>query len=179
MIIEDSFSISSPIENVWDFFLDLPKVSTCVPGEAKADWVDDETITATLGVKVGPIKANFDGKVKLMELTPPRHAVVQVEGKDKMTGSIVRAVCTGSLSATEPNATKVSYHVDVAIRGRLGQFGQGVIREIAKQMTLDFAICVQKLLTEQDAQPASTHTAQQSASSIVKITICALWLSNS
>lgn len=171
MIIEDLFLISSPIEKVWEFFLDLPRVSMCIPGDVKANWVDKQTITCTLGVKVGPITAKFDGHVHLMELEPPCHAIVRIEGKDKMTGSMINAICTGALSATEPNITKVSYHVDLIIRGRLGQFGQGVIREVAKQITQDFATCVQKRLTAQDAQSASTYMTQQHSSSIVSITI--------
>ena len=146
MNIEDIFYISSPVEQVWEFFLDLPNVSLCIPGEVVASWTDNDTISCTLGFKVGPITAKFNGYVKLMELNPPSHAIVRIEGKDKMTGSIIQATATGNLSAIEPNTTEVSYRVDLVIRGKLGQFGQGVIREVAKQITQDFARCVQKQL---------------------------------
>ena len=36
MIIEDKFVISASQQDVWDFLLDIPKVSTCVPGAERS-----------------------------------------------------------------------------------------------------------------------------------------------
>lgn len=158
MIIEDKFAISNPIGEVWDFFLDIPGVSTCVPGVEKVEQVDDETFAGTLAVKVGPIAANFDGRVVIADMEPPRRLVARAEGKDKRTASMVSAAFTATLNETAPDETEVSYQIDVTIRGRLGQFGQGVIRETARQMTQAFATCVQARLAEkaaEDGQPGS------------------------
>lgn len=157
MIIEDEFAISNPIGEVWDFFLDIPGVSTCVPGVEKVEQVDDETFAGTLAVKVGPIAANFDGRVVIADMEPPRRLVARAEGKDKRTASMVSAAFTATLNETAPDETEVAYQIDVTIRGRLGQFGQGVIRETARQMTRAFAACVQARLAEkasEDGPPA-------------------------
>ena len=155
MIIEDKFVISAPIQEVWDFFLDIPAIGPCLPGAEQIEQVDDENYKGNLVVKVGPIKANFNMQVALTDLEPPHRLAAKAQGKDKNTASMVSATFTASLTETEPGQTEVAHHVDVAIRGRLGQFGQGVIRETAKQITQVFATCVQAKLTAPSRQEGS------------------------
>lgn len=159
MIIEDKFVISASQQDVWDFLLDIPKVSTCVPGAEKVEQVDDNTFAGTLTVKVGPIKANFSGQATLTDLTPPESLTATAQGKDKTTSSMVSATFTATLTEIEPDQTEVAFKVDVAIRGRLGQFGQAVIRETSKQITQIFVSCVQTKITEE-----STDTGQSTSS---------------
>lgn len=158
MIIEDKFVISAPQQDVWDFLLDIPKVSACIPGAEKVEQVDDNTFAGTLTVKVGPIKAKFSGKATLTDLTPPQSLTATAQGKDKTTSSMVSATFTATLTEIEQSQTEVAFKVDVAIRGRLGQFGQAVIRETSKQITQIFVSCVQTKITEESTntgQPAS------------------------
>lgn len=164
MIIEERFIISAPIQQVWDFFLDIPRVSQCVPGVQQVDQVADQTFSGSLGVKVGPIKANFSGQATLLELEPPHRLTARAEGKDKTTASMVSATFTATLAEIDPNQTRVEYEIDVAIRGRLGQFGQGVIRETSRQLTQVFVNCVQEQLAAQaDAEQTGGASASNSA----------------
>lgn len=166
MIIEDKFVISASQQAVWDFLLDIPKVSTCVPGAEKVEQVDDNTFAGTLTVKVGPIKANFSGQATLTDLTPPQSLTATAQGKDKTTSSMVSATFTANLTEIEPGQTEVAFKIDVAIRGRLGQFGQAVIRETSKQITQIFVSCVQAKIAEESAdteQPTSSTESEANA----------------
>ena len=156
MIIEDNFVISAPIHKVWNFFLDIPAVSACLPGAERVEQIDPENFKGDLVVKVGPIKANFNMHVTLTEQEPPHRLVAKAQGKDKNTASMVSANFTAVLSEPKPGQTEVAHHVDVAIRGRLGQFGQGVIRETAKQITQLFVDCVQLKLATPSPEAAET-----------------------
>ena len=49
----------------------------------------------------------------------------------------------------EENKTEVNYTVDLVIRGRLGQFGQGVIRATAKAITAIFVKCIREKIGDQ------------------------------
>lgn len=149
MIVEDKFVISAPIEETWNFLLDIPRVSECIPGAGEVEQVDDDTYKGNLVVKVGPIGANFAGQVQLANLDPPHHLTATARGRDQATASIASIDFSAALSPAEDEETKVAFKVDVTIRGRLGQFGQGVIRETAKQMTQVFAECVQAQIVQQ------------------------------
>ena len=156
MVIEDKFTVSAPQQQVWDFLLDIPAVSACIPGVENVKQVNPETFRGSLEVRVGPIKANFGMEAVLTETIAPHKLIAKAQGKDRSTGSMVTATFTATLVELDSSLTEVRHHLDMAVRGRLGQFGQGVIRETAKQITTIFADCLQaKIVSSPPATPAS------------------------
>lgn len=143
MVIEDEFVIQQPIQDVWDFFFDIPRVSGCVPGAEQVEEIEDGLYKGNLSVRIGPIAANFGGKVSIVDLDPPNRIVAKVEGRDKATASVIDGEFVAKLSHANGGYTRVQHQLDVVVRGRLGQFGTGVIQEVAKEMTKAFVVCVQ------------------------------------
>lgn len=141
MIIEETFTIEAPIQKVWDFFLNIQQVSTCVPG-AEVKQIDPQNYDGTLTVKVGPIGASFSGSVTLTQQTAPTVLEATLKAKDKMTASTVQGKFTSTLTSVSPSQTSVNYSIDVAIRGKLGQFGQTVIQDTGKRLSAEFLACV-------------------------------------
>ncbi len=166
MIIEDKFTVSAPRQQVWDFLLDIPAVSGCMPGVENVEQVDAETFKGNLVVKVGPVKANFGMEAVLIETIAPQKLTAKAHGRDKNTGSMVTATFTATLVDIGNDSTEIGHHIDVAIRGRLGQFGQGVIRETAKQITAIFIECIQARAV---ATASSTETVSTSSSDIEQV----------
>jgi carbon monoxide dehydrogenase subunit G len=146
MLIEQTFVINAPAQQVWDFLFDIPRMSACMPGVEKVEQVDDQTYQGTLKVKVGPIAAQFGGKVTLLEVEAPHRMLAKAEGTDARTASLVSATFGSTLKPLTDDSTEVAYQVDVAVRGLLGRYGQGVMREVAKGMTARFARCVEETL---------------------------------
>lgn len=165
MIIEDKFVITAPIRQVWDYFLDIPELGGCVPGADRIEQVDDRSYKGSLVVKVGPIKTNFSGQATLTDLEPPHRLTAQAQGKDRNTASMVRATFTATLTELELDQTEVAYKVDVVIRGRLGQFGQGVIRETSKQITQVFVDCARAKIKARIESTEPAVAAPESATS--------------
>lgn len=159
MIIEDNFRIERSLEEVWGFFTDIPRVGQCVPGAEGVSQVSENGYAGSLSVRVGPVAANFQGEVNVVESTPPSRLVATINGKDRRTSSFIKGTFTAKLEQVEPSATEVAYELDVAIRGRLGQFGSTVIQATAKEMTLAFVDCVQQQLAT-DAEERSEGKAE-------------------
>lgn len=155
MIIQDRFVIPAPIEQTWAFLLDIPRVSACVPGAQGIEQVGDGSYQGNLLVKVGPVAANFGGKVSLDEQNPPTHLAASARAKDQNTASMVSVNFSADLAEVAADQTEVAFEIALTVRGRLGQFGQGVILETSRQMTRAFAECVQAQL----AAPAAAEAA--------------------
>ena len=150
MILKDSFIIEAPIDDVWALLQDVHRVSTCVPGVDSIEEIGPNMYNGVLKVKVGPISSSFQGEVTLTEQTyPPGRLVAEVSGKDKISASQVKAIFTGLLIAIE-GGTQLDYEMDVALRGRLAQFGLVVVKATAKKMTAEFVKRFTELLAEQD-----------------------------
>ena len=148
MLIEQTFVINAPAQQVWDFLFDIPRMSACMPGVESVTAVDDKTYEGRLKVKVGPISAQFGGKVTLVEVEAPHRLVAKAEGSDARTASLVSATFGSTLKPLSEDTTEIAYQIDVAVRGLLGRYGQGVMREVAKNMTARFARCVDEALKD-------------------------------
>lgn len=137
MKITDSFTIQAPVETVWDFLLDIERMSLCVPGVESVEKVDDSNYQGVLRLKIGPISTTFKGMVELTEVERPHHLVASISGDDKAKGSVVKAAFESTLVPVD-GGTQVNYQLDLNLRGRLAQFGSAVITATTKKMTAEF-----------------------------------------
>ena len=150
MLLKDSFLIEAPVEAVWALLQDVHGISACVPGVEKVEEVAPDTYNGVLKIKIGPISAAFAGQVTIIERTPSERLVAEVAGQDKGSASLVKATFTGQLSAAE-TGTQLDYEMDIALRGRLAQFGLTVVQGTAKKMTAEFAKCLTATLAATEA----------------------------
>jgi carbon monoxide dehydrogenase subunit G len=155
MKLEDKFTINAPLETVWEFLLDIPKVSTCTPGVEEVKQVEPDVYDGLLKVKVGPVSAAFSGRVSIVERLPAKRMVARIEGRDKATASNVKATFSADLKP-EGSSTLILYSLDVTLRGRLAQFGLAVVQGTAKKMAGEFANCIQEALSPQEFPKPST-----------------------
>ena len=156
MFIEQTFTVQAPIQNLWDFLIDIEQMSLCIPGAENVEALDETHYEGTLKVKIGPIMASFRGKAELLEVEAPKRLVAKGGAKDERSGSLASATFTADLRPLAENQTEIAYQVDVAIRGTFGKFGQGVMGEVAKRMTAEFAQCVETRLTSQPEPAVET-----------------------
>ncbi len=148
MKLEDTFTINAPLDAVWEFLLDIPRVSVCTPGVEEVKQIEPDVYDGLLKVKVGPVSAAFSGRVSIVERLPSERMVARIEGRDKATASNVKATFSADLKP-EGNSTLISYSLDVTLRGRLAQFGVAVVQGTAKKMAGEFANCLQEALSPQ------------------------------
>jgi carbon monoxide dehydrogenase subunit G len=142
MIIEGDFTINAPVEQAWNFLVDVERMSVCMPGVEKVERTGADTYTGMVTVKVGPIATSFQGEVKIIEQKPPEFLKAGLQGRDRKTASMVTGEFSSEISSLEENLTRVGYTFDIKIRGRLGQFGQAVIQDTSRQLTNEFVKCV-------------------------------------
>jgi hypothetical protein len=148
VIIDQRISIDAPPERVWDFMMDVPAVGACVPGVDSVVAQPDGTYLGVLRVKVGPIAARLEGVLRLAERDRDTwRARMDVQAADRRLGGTVSAKMTMQLETRADGGTDVAIHTDAAVLGRLGQFGQAVIRRQADQIMSEFAKNMSRALT--------------------------------
>jgi len=140
MIIDQTTTIPAPVEQVWDFIMDIPAVSRCVPGVEAFDAVDDHTFAGTLKVKVGPVTVRLEGRIVVAERDgDTRSSRLEIQAKERRIASSVSATTTLSLVPSSAEATELHIHTEASILGKLGEFGQSVMRRKADQLVSEFA----------------------------------------
>ncbi|HEX8969758.1 MAG TPA: SRPBCC family protein [Chloroflexota bacterium] len=141
MLIDHRITVPAPPERVWAFMMDIPAVSRCVPGVDGVARIDDQTYSGIMHVRVGPIAVNLDGRVILAERDEPAHqARMDLQAADRRVSGAVNAKMRMQLSpADDGRGTELAIQTDANVMGKLGEFGQAVIRKKADQIVQQFA----------------------------------------
>jgi carbon monoxide dehydrogenase subunit G len=140
MIIDQRTTIDAPIEHVWAFVTDIPAVSRCVPGVEAFERVDDETFEGALKVKVGPVTVRLQGRITVAATdAEARTSRLEVQATERRINSSVSAMTTLTLVEISATSTDLLIHTEASILGKLGEFGQSVMRRKADQLVAEFA----------------------------------------
>ena len=134
-------------EPLWDFLMDVPKVAKSLPGVETISQIDDTTYQGTLKVRVGPISLNLQGKIIMEQRDRGSwRAALRAEASDRMVAGAVKGKTTMELKEIGPKETELLVETDVNILGKIGEFGQPIIRKKADQMLKEFVENIKKQL---------------------------------
>ncbi len=136
-------------ELLWQFLMDVPKVAQSLPGVESVSRIDDTTYQGTLKVRVGPISLNLQGKIIVEERDQERwRASLRAEANDRVAAGAVKGKTTMELKEVSPTETELVVETDVNILGKIGEFGQPIIRKKADQMLRQFVENMKQQLTK-------------------------------
>ena len=130
--------INAPIEAVWRALNDPQVLRACIPGCESLDKTSDTQMTARVVLRIGPIKAGFDGMVELSELNPPNSYVISGEGKGGIAG-FAKGQANVSLTEEEPEVTLLTYVVSAEVGGKIAQLGSRLIDSTARKLAASMA----------------------------------------
>lgn len=146
MKIEKTFTVEAGRETVWDFITDPVKIAPCIPGCERAQETEPDKYAAAINVKVGPIKTTFQVQIEQTEARPPEFAAYSTKGEEGGRASRINATSTLQLQSPAPGRTEVTYASDIAIIGRLGKFGSGMMQKIADGIGDEFVTALKNQL---------------------------------
>jgi carbon monoxide dehydrogenase subunit G len=128
--------VAAPRERVWAALNDANVLQRCIPGCEAMEVLSDAEKRATVAVKVGPVRARFQGCVRLEDIRPGEGCTLQFEGKGGAAG-----MARGSAHVTlsdENGDTRLNYATQASVAGKLGQVGGRMIEAAARQMADQF-----------------------------------------
>ena len=67
MIIDSSFTVAAPPDEVYQLMLDVEKVAPCIPGAHVLGAREDGSYDAEVKIKLGPVSMTYRGTVKVEE----------------------------------------------------------------------------------------------------------------
>jgi uncharacterized protein len=155
MKIENEFTVTQPVDTVWQFFQDVPSVAECLPGAELTEDRGDGTYAGKVSVKLGPMAANFEGEAKVTPDAEGRRGSIDGKGADRRGGSRGQVKVVYILQQVD-GGTKVSIDADVTLSGAAAQFGRtGLINEMSNRLIGDFVSCVEGKLAAETPEAAA------------------------
>jgi carbon monoxide dehydrogenase subunit G len=155
MRIENSFTVDQPVDPLWAYLLDVERIAPCMPGAELTEHVDDTTWKGKVNVAFGPVKLSFAGSVAMQERDDQAHRVtlaakgMEAKGKGAATANV-----TSWLEPVDATSTTVHMQADITLTGAAAQLSRGLLPEISKQLTQQFADCLQASMVA-EAAPAT------------------------
>src|SRR3954452_10727828 len=138
MRFSNEISVDAPPDELFEFMSDPEKVVTCLPG-ASVDGRDGDDWRGAMSVKVGPIKASYQGTLRFLELdTDARRAVMRARA-DEASGQGQAEARIPSHIEEGDGASLIRMETDLQIRGKVAQFGSGAMEKVAGRMLESFA----------------------------------------
>jgi carbon monoxide dehydrogenase subunit G len=126
-------------ERLWDFLMEVPRVGCCVPGVEGIEAVEAGAYKGSLKVQVGPIRLLLQGTILVEEQDRSAwRARMRAEANDRRLGGGIRARLSLTLAPAE-NGTRVRIETDLAVLGKIGEFGQPIIKKKADTLLEEFA----------------------------------------
>lgn len=140
MILDQKVVIPAPPERVWDLMMDVPAVASCMPGAESIEKINEDEYIGTLRIRIGKIAVRLEGKITVVDRNRDEwSAGMKVEAIDRKIRGSVAAKSTMTLHPQGNGATELAVHADASILGKLGEFGQAVMRRKADQIVGEFA----------------------------------------
>lgn len=140
MILDQQAVVPASVDRLWAFVMDIPAVSRCVPGVEEFEAIDPDTYTGALKVKVGPIGVRLNGRITVTERDREAlRSALEIRAAEKRINSTVSARTTMQLVPRSDTETELRIHTEASILGKLGEFGQAVMRRKADQIVAEFA----------------------------------------
>jgi uncharacterized protein len=156
MELNGSTVISQPREKVWAALNNEAILQQCITGCESMERIDANSLRARLGIKLGPVRAKFNGQVSMANVRPLEGYTLTFEGSGGAAGfakgsSNVELVTVGE-------GTQIKYTVNASVGGKLGQIGGRMIDAAAKGMADDFFAAFGKAL---EAKPIENTFVEQ------------------
>jgi len=155
VLIENEFTSPAPIDHLWAYLLDVERVAPCMPGAELTETIDDRNWKGKVLMKLGPVSLSFAGSVSMDERDDVGHRVVlHAKGMEQKGKGAANAVVTSWLEPGD-GVTTVKMQADITLTGAVAQLSRGLLPDISKKLTQQFADCLQTSMAASETADAA------------------------
>jgi carbon monoxide dehydrogenase subunit G len=151
-----SNEVAVPIapDELFALLQDVERIAPCVPG-ARLEGRDGEEYSGSAKIKVGPIAVSYKGTAAFASIDPvARHAVLVGRGTELTGGGGAEATVDVRV-VPEGTGSRIIIDTDLSIRGKVAQFGRGILGDVSQNLVHQFATNLSHL---QSGSPITSGT---------------------
>ncbi|HUZ55547.1 MAG TPA: SRPBCC family protein [Streptosporangiaceae bacterium] len=139
MLITNDFEVAEPVDKVWQFFGDIPRVAACLPGAELTENLGEDKYGGRVAIRMGPVKLQFAGTADITERDEAaKRIMVHATGAEERGRGQASMVISATLAAAG-RGTKVAVTQDLQLSGAAAQYGRGMISDVTAVLMRDFS----------------------------------------
>jgi uncharacterized protein len=136
MEMKNTEFVAAPIDTVWSALNNAEILARCIPGCESLVLTDDNCFNAVASIKIGPVKARFQGIVQLSDFDPPHGYTLSGSGQGGVAGFAKGGAIVRLIEAE--GGTDINYIVNAQVGGKLAQIGARLIDATANSLAREF-----------------------------------------
>jgi uncharacterized protein len=161
MLIEDSFTVRTPVDRLWTLLQDVQRIAPCLPGAELTETIDERTWRGVVHVRFGPVQLAFRGTVMMEERDDTAHrATLSAKGTEQRGKGAATATVESWLEPAGDGATTVQLRSQITLTGPAAQLSRGLLPEVSRLLTGQFASCLQEMLEADTGTPSGPTEAE-------------------
>ena len=134
MEITGSHTIDRSAHEVWAYLIDPSVLSKITPGLTELVGLGNDEFKAISVIKIGPVKAQFEGKLSMVNKVDGEGMTVVIQ-QDSKIGNVRAEI--GMKLIPDANQTTIDYTGEAKMAGKIATMGQrlvgGVVTSLSKQ----------------------------------------------
>lgn len=167
MKFENAFELPLTPASAWPLLLDVPRIAPCMPDAKLTEIESDGSYKGKVVVRLGPVALAFAGRAVIEGIDCQNYtARINAQGVDQKGRGGANASVTFRLEPTA-RGSKVVILTALTLSGSVAQYGRGagIIREVAAELTAEFARSLRQQLatSSQSMQETAAEFSQAAA----------------
>jgi carbon monoxide dehydrogenase subunit G len=163
LLIENDIDVAAPVDQVWNYMLDVPRMAPCIPGAEITEVLGDGKYKGRVTTKMGPVSLRFLGDAEIVEQNQAgKRIVMKASGSEEKGKGQANMTMTTTLQSAG-SGTRVKVSQDLELSGAAAQYGRGMIQDVTATLMRSFATCIQ-----QDIGRASRGEAREGGAAPMK-----------
>lgn len=148
MEMSGEYRIAASKADVWNALNDAEVLEKCIPGCEELEKSSDTEMSAKVALKIGPVKARFNGMVTLENIDAPNSYSIVGEGQGGVAGF---AKGGADVQLTEDGAdTVLTYQAKAQVGGKIAQLGSRLVKSTSAKLADKFFANFSEEMTGQD-----------------------------
>ncbi|MDV3130167.1 SRPBCC family protein [Mycobacterium sp. 21AC1] len=158
MKLHNTVAIPAAPGEVFALIQDVERIAVCVPGATLAGR-DGDAYSGSIKVRVGPISAAYDGRLRFVTTDEDRWRIVlDAKGVDSHGGGDAQAHVELAVIEVD-GGSELRVDTDLVLSGKIVAFGKGAIVAVSNKLMEQFANNVAALLQSGPLPQASAAVA--------------------
>jgi carbon monoxide dehydrogenase subunit G len=166
MKIEGEYTFNAPRDKVWELLQSPEALSHALPGVEEFGQVGPDEYEATVKVGVPAVRGTYHGRVKMVDLEPPKGYTLIASGQGG--SGTIQATARITLTA-EDSRTSVRYDADAQVGGVIAGVGQRMLGGVANLLAKQFFKAMEAQMTDQIGATVPPPTAPEHRSALQAI----------
>lgn len=139
-------------QQAWDALNDVELLKASIPGCESIVPTADDSFDVLVAAAIGPVKAKFKGRLKLLDVVAPTSYTMQFDGQGGAAG-FGKGSAKVRLEPAADGSTVLHYDVHAQVGGKIAQVGSRLVDMAAQKMAGEFFENLRKALEAKYPKP--------------------------